>query len=155
MRLRTSSSHEEGGQRYWSILTKSFKGSRGVLKELLTVEVETIARPGGGFEFVEKEGTQKRWSADMVLLALGFNGPERDTLVAQLQIDLDPLGCIATDDNYMTNIKGVFAAGDARRGQSLIVWAISEGRETARHIDIYLTGASDLPSKGPGDLPRA
>ena len=155
MRMRTSSSHEEGGQRYWSILTKSFEGSRGVLKELLTVEVETIARPGGGFEFKEKEGTQKRWSADMVLLALGFSGPERDTLVAQLQIDLDPLGCIATDDNYMTNIKGVFAAGDARRGQSLIVWAISEGRETARHIDIYLTGASDLPSKGPGDLPRA
>ena len=154
MRLRTSSSHEEGGQRYWSILTKSFEGSRGFLKELLTVEVEAIAREKGGFDFKEKEGTLKRWPADMVLLALGFSGPESHTLVAQLQIELDPLGCIATDDNYMTNIEGVFAAGDARRGQSLIVWAISEGRETARNIDIHLTGVSDLPSKGPGDLPR-
>jgi glutamate synthase (NADPH/NADH) small chain len=89
-----------------------------------------------------------------VLLALGFSGPEPDTIVAQLNLALDTHGNIRTGSDYMTSQSGVFAAGDARRGQSLIVWAISEGREAARAVDLFLMGRTDLPQKECCDLPR-
>jgi len=154
MRLRTSSSHEEGVHREWSILTKRFLGQRGRLTALETVNIEFVPPPGGGRpEMKELPGTRKKWPADLVLLALGFTGPEPDNIIAQYGLERDERGNIKTE-NWMSSAPGVFAAGDARRGQSLIVWAISEGRECARAVDIYLTGDSDLPTKGDGDLPR-
>ena len=102
----------------------------------------------------EIPGSQKEWPCDLALLALGFTGS--DTRVTeQLGVKLDPRTNIeATENDYKTNIPGVFAAGDQRRGQSLIVWAISEGRQAAHHVDTYLMGSSELPLKGEGDLPR-
>ena len=154
MRLRTSSSHEEGAQRCWGILTKRFVGQQGRLTSVRTVDVEMVDDGKGGRRLQEIDGSQRDWPADLVLLALGFTGPEPGSIVNTLGLPLDERGNIATDENYMTATSGIFAAGDARRGQSLIVWAISEGREAARCVDIYLTGESLLPSKGQGDLPR-
>ncbi len=154
MRLRTSSSHEEGARRCWGILTKEFVGRHGRLESVRTVDVEMVDNGNGGSRLEEIDGSQRDWPADLVLLALGFTGPDPDSIVAALNLPLDERGNIATDENYMTATSGIFAAGDARRGQSLIVWAISEGRETARSVDIYLTGDSLLPTKGQGDLPR-
>lgn len=154
MRLRTSTSHQEGVEREWSVLTKEFVGSKGRVETLRTVRVEFVAPEGGGRpEMREVPGTEQEWPADLVLLALGFTGPEPDNIVAGLGLDLDERGNIKTD-GYATSRPGVFAAGDARRGQSLIVWAISEGRECARAVDIHLMGESLLPTKGDGDLPR-
>jgi glutamate synthase (NADPH/NADH) small chain len=102
----------------------------------------------------EIHGSEREWPADLVLLALGFSGPETDTVVSQFGLRLDARGNIETDSNHMTSRPAVFAAGDARRGQSLIVWAISEGREAARSVDTYLMGRSALPAKGCCDLPR-
>jgi len=155
MRLRTSSSHEEGGTRHWEILTKAFMGEAGCVKEVITVDVEFADTDGKGAKITEKPDSERSWPADLVLLALGFTGPEPDTVVAQYDLSLTPYGSIQTDENYMTSVDGVFAAGDSHRGQSLIVWAISEGREAARCVDVYLMGRSDLPTKGQGDLPRA
>jgi len=155
MRLRTSSSHEEGGTRHWNILTKRFIGEKGTVTALETVAVDWIEENGRPVRFTQIPGSEKTWPADLVLLALGFVGPESDTVVAQLDLKLDERGNLATDSrNSMTSRPGVFAAGDARRGQSLIVWAISEGRETARHVDLFLMGKSDLPAKPCCDLPR-
>ncbi|KPJ78173.1 MAG: glutamate synthase [Deltaproteobacteria bacterium SG8_13] len=154
MRLRTSASHEEGAQRCWGILTKKFVGGRGKLKSVHTVDVVMVDNGQDGLRLQEVEGSLREWPADLVLLALGFTGPEPDSIVTALGLFLDERGNIATDENYMTTAKGVFAAGDARRGQSLIVWAISEGREAARCVDVYLSGESLLPTKGGGDLPR-
>ena len=153
-RLRTSSSHKEGVQQEWSILTKEFVGENGHVSALKTIRVEFVqtelgARP----DMREVPGSEGLWPADLVLIAAGFLGPERDNIVAQYGIELDARGNIHTE-NWMTSVDGVFAAGDARRGQSLIVWAISEGRECARAVDEWLMGQSDLPTKGPGDLPR-
>ena len=89
-----------------------------------------------------------------MLLALGFTGPETGNILSGFELDLDDRGNIRTDANYMSSVPGIFAAGDARRGQSLVVWAISEGREAARGVDQYLMGKSLLPTKGRGDLPR-
>jgi len=155
VRLRTSSSHEEGGHRHWNILTKKFVGDRGRVSALETIEVRWIEENGRPVRFEEIDGTQRRWPADLVLLALGFVGPEADTVLDQLDLALDDRGNIRTDENYMTARPGVFAAGDARRGQSLVVWAISEGREAARSVDQFLMGRSDLPAKACCDLPRA
>jgi glutamate synthase (NADPH/NADH) small chain len=155
MRLRTSSSHEEGCERQWGILTQKMIGSGGRVKKLVTVNVEFDQGITGKPAMQEIAGSEKEWPADLVLLAMGFTGPERDTIVSQLKLDTDASGNVRTDNNYMSNIPGIFAAGDARRGQSLIVWAISEGREAARCVDIYLMGSSGLPTKGEGDLPRA
>jgi glutamate synthase (NADPH/NADH) small chain len=94
------------------------------------------------------------WPCELVLLALGFVGPERGQLVDSLGVALDDRGNVKTDAMYATSVPGVFAAGDMRRGQSLVVWAISEGREAACCVDRFLMGHSDLPSKGRGDLPR-
>ncbi len=154
MRLRTSASHEEGGQRCWGILTKEFIGRRGKLTSLRTVDVEMVEDGRGNRRLHEVDGSLREFPADLVLLALGFTGPQPDTIIARLGLALDERGNIATDENYMTGATGIFAAGDGRRGQSLIVWAISEGREAARCVDIYLTGESQLPTKGQGDLPR-
>ena len=155
MRLRTSSSHEEGCDRNWSILTKKFHGSNGKLEGLITVEVEWVpSKDGGRPRLVEREGTEKEWPAELVLLALGFLGPEQDHILSQLGVEFDERGTVKTDDNYMSSVPGVFAAGDCRRGQSLIVWAISEGREAARGVDRYLMGSTLLPTKGGFDLPR-
>ncbi|BBO83557.1 glutamate synthase [NADPH] small chain [Desulfosarcina ovata subsp. sediminis] len=154
MRLRTSSSHEEGGSRHWNILTKRFVGENGRVTGIETVEVDWIEENGRPVRFEEIPGSEKTWLADLVLLALGFTGPEADTVVAQLDLDLDERGNLHTGDDYMTSRPGVFAAGDARSGQSLIVWAISEGREAARGVDLFLMGRSDLPQKEGADLPR-
>ena len=102
----------------------------------------------------EIEGTMKEWKADLVLLALGFVGPERGTLLDGLGVELDERGNIKTGPTYQTSVPHIFAAGDCRRGQSLVVWAISEGREAARQVDLFLMGETELPTKGPFDLPR-
>jgi glutamate synthase (NADPH/NADH) small chain len=154
MRLRTSSSHEEGGCRNWNILTKRFIGDIGRVRALETVRVQWTGEAGRPGRFEEIPGSQKTWPADLVLLAMGFIGPDPDTLVAQLGLALDARGNLSTGSDFMTSRPGVFAAGDARRGQSLIVWAISEGREAARAVDVFLMGRTDLPEKGCCDLPR-
>ncbi|HEA22659.1 hypothetical protein LCGC14_1689410 [marine sediment metagenome] len=155
MRLRTSSSHKEGAERFFSISTKRFVGdSDGNLTGLITSEVEWVKKPGQSMTLKEVEGTDKEWKCEMALLALGFTGSET-TIADQLGIQADARTNIkATETNYMTNVPGIFAAGDQRRGQSLIVWAISEGRQAAYHVDTYLMGESELPLKGEGDLPR-
>ena len=154
MRLRTSSSHKEGAERHFSISTKKFIGNeKGELTGLQTIEVEwdfSNGRP----QLKEIEGTEKNWDCDLVLLALGFTGSEK-TIAEQLDLKLDSRNNIAAPtENYQTNIDNVFVAGDQRRGQSLIVWAISEGRSAAHHIDKYLMGSTNLPLKQEGDLPR-
>ena len=155
MRMRTSSSHDEGVHREWSINTKKFVGVNGRVKKLITTHIEFEPDPQGGRPRIkEVPGTEKEWPADLVLLALGFTGPEPGGIVEHLGVELDDRGNIRTDETYATNVANVFAAGDARRGQSLIVWAISEGREAARAVDLHLTGKTALPTKGAGDLPR-
>ena len=151
-KLKTSSSHEEGIHREWSILTKEFIGDKdGNVIGLKTVEVEWVKTPGQRPELKEKPGSEKQWPCDMALLALGFLGPE-NTLVDQLGIETDERTNVKAN-GYQTNVPNVFAAGDIRRGQSLIVWAISEGREAAHQIDTFLMGSSTLPTKEKGDLP--
>ncbi|MGB5357548.1 MAG: glutamate synthase subunit beta [Eudoraea sp.] len=155
MRLRTSSSHKEGAHRFFSISTKEFIGDeRGRLKGLITVNVEWENIPGKRPVLKEIEGTEKEWPCELVLLAMGFTGSEM-TIAEQLGLEADVRTNIkASIKDYSTNVPGVFVAGDQRRGQSLIVWAISEGRQAAHHIDSYLMGESNLPLKGDGDLPR-
>ena len=155
MRLRTSSSHKEGAERFFSISTKRFVGDKdGNLTGLVTAEVEWIKTPGQGPQLKEVEGTEKEWKCELALLALGFTGSEM-TIAEQLGLKADDRTNIkASEADYKTNVPGVFAAGDQRRGQSLIVWAISEGRQAAYHVDTYLMGESELPLKGEGDLPR-
>ncbi len=155
VKLRTSSSHEEGCRRHWSILTQAFIGEEGRVKKLVTVDVAFADGPPDSPVMREVAGSEREWPADLVLLALGFSGPEPGTIVAQFGLRLDARGNIETDGHHMTSRPAVFAAGDARRGQSLVVWAISEGREAARAVDIFLTGRSELPTKGCCDLPRA
>jgi glutamate synthase (NADPH/NADH) small chain len=156
MRLRTSSSHKEGAERFFSISTKEFLANeKGELKGLVTTEVEWAHRPGQRPILKEVAGTEKEWKCELALLALGFTGSE-STLADQLGLEMDARTNIkATEIDYKTNVPGVFVAGDQRRGQSLIVWAISEGRQAAHHVDKYLMGESLLPLKGDGDLPRA
>ncbi|MGJ5641865.1 glutamate synthase subunit beta [Formosa sp. S-31] len=155
MRLRTSSSHKEGVERFFSISTKEFLGDKdGNLKGLTTIEVEWIFKPGERPQLKELAGTEKTWDCDLALLALGFTGAET-TLVEQFGLETDFRTNIKADtNNYMSNIPGIFVAGDMRRGQSLIVWAISEGRQAAHHVDKYLMGESHLPLKSGIDLPR-
>jgi glutamate synthase (NADPH/NADH) small chain len=156
MKLKTTSSHEEGAERVFSVSTKAFIGdSKGNLKGLKTVEVEWVFNQGERPQLIEVEGTEKEWECDLALLALGFTGAEK-TLADQFGLDMDFRTNIeATTKDYKTNIPGIFAAGDIRRGQSLIVWAISEGRQAAYHVDVYLMGESHLPLKDDSDLPRA
>jgi glutamate synthase (NADPH/NADH) small chain len=154
LQLKTSSSHKEGVKRNWLINTKEFvKNEGGKLIALKTVNVEWKMVPGQRPELIEIAGTEKMWPCDLALLALGFTGPE-STLADKLGINTDErTNYKATYGKYQTNVPNIFAAGDMRRGQSLIVWAISEGREAARQVDIYLMGKSELPSKDiAGDL---
>lgn len=152
LQLKTSTSHEEGCDRNWLINTKEFiTDSDGNLTALKTVEVEWEIVPGERPKLIEKPHTEKIWPCDLALLALGFTGPET-TLSNQLGLTLDNRNNYKAD-NYQTNVPHIFTAGDMRRGQSLIVWAISEGREAAISIDKYLTCASYLATKGNGDLP--
>ncbi|MCF7818349.1 MAG: glutamate synthase subunit beta [Kiritimatiellales bacterium] len=157
MKMRTSSSHREAGQdpRNYALLTKAFRGQVGHVVGVTTVNVEfTRERQTGNSNIDEIPGTEKEWKADLVLIALGFVGPERNNVIRGLGVELDERGIIKTGVNYQTNVENVFAAGDCRRGQSLIVWAISEGREAARCVDLYLMGETELPTKGDADLPR-
>jgi glutamate synthase (NADPH/NADH) small chain len=144
MILRTSTSHEEGVQRDWSINTKAFSGEDGVVKKLHGVRLEW-KRDNGRMAMEEIRGSEFELECDLVLLALGFLGPEPDGIIAELGLKLDQRGNVACE-NYRASEPGVFAAGDARRGQSLVVWAIWEGRECARAVDAYLMGESFLPA---------
>ena len=155
MRLRTSSSHKEGVERFFSISTKRFVGNeKGELTGLETVEVEWVTKPGERPQLREIPNSSKTWDCDLALLALGFTGAEK-TLVDQLGLEMDFRTNInASVKDYKTNVPKVFAAGDIRRGQSLIVWAISEGRQAAHHVDKFLMGESQLPLKDSNDLPR-
>ena len=152
LQLKTSSSHEEGCDRNWLINTKEFiANDKGELVGLKTVEVSWKIIPGKRPELIEKEGSEKIWPCELALLALGFTGPEK-TLSEQLGLEIDIKNNYKAN-NYQTNKPNIFTAGDMRRGQSLIVWAISEGREAARVVDLYLMGSTNLPTKGNGDLP--
>jgi len=131
---KTSSSHEEGGAREWSVSTKKFNGEDGRVKKLICQRVSG-----------ERAGEEFELEADLVILAMGFLHPEYNGLVNDLGLELDARGNIKTDENYMTKVEGVFSCGDMHRGQSLVVWAISEGRRAAYCIDKYLMGASNLP----------
>lgn len=143
--LKTSSSHEEGGKRQWSVLTKKFIGDTNV-KKIQCIEV-AFSKDKNGVCPIMKEisGSNFEIEADLVLLAIGFIHPEQSALIQELGVKLDPQGNIKTNDNFMTSINKVFAAGDAHRGQSLVVWAIAEGRRAAYAIDTYLMGKSYLP----------
>ena len=135
-------------RRYCVVSKKFLSDPDGNVKGIETVEIEWRANVGGSNgrpQPIELESTEKFWPAQMVLLALGFVGPEKEGLLAQLNIKLDKRGNVALDENEMTNVPGVFAAGDMARGQSLVVWAIREGRQAAKFLDKYLMGSTDLP----------
>jgi len=145
MTLRTSSSHEEGGERQWSILTKEFIGNEsGELTHVKLVDIEWVNQ-GGRQQMKEIEGTERLIPCELALLAVGFTQPE-SPLLDHLGVTKTNSGTVSAKD-YQTNVESIFAAGDARRGQSLVVWAISEGREAARQVDRYLMGSTELPSK--------
>ena len=143
---RTTPAHEEGGVRDYNVLTKSFTGSAGRVERLHAVRVDW-SQPGsnGRSEMLEAPGSEFDVEADLVLLAMGFLYPERDGMLTKLKVELDGRGNVKVDKNRMTSVPGVFAAGDAARGQSLVVWAIAEGRDAARGVDQYLMGRSKLP----------
>ncbi len=142
MIYRVSSAHEEAGDRMYSVSTEEFIGDgKGNLRALKIVETQLI---NGKFEKVP--GSEREIPADYVFLAMGFTGVEKSPLITQLGVELDSRGNVARDDEYQSNIPGVFVAGDAGRGQSLIVWAIAEGRSAAAAVDRYLMGRTQLPS---------
>ncbi len=138
MQLRTSSAHEEGGIREWSFMTKKFSGKNGQLQKLHGVRVEKIINVSGGVKFIEVPDSNFEIECDLVLLAMGFTGPQKAGLLTDLGVNTDSRGNVTVDENRMTNVKGVFAAGDIKLGASLIVWAIYEGREAAKGIEAYL-----------------
>ncbi|UQS26775.1 glutamate synthase subunit beta [Amycolatopsis thermalba] len=152
MIYRVSSAHEEGGERLYSVSTQEFLADeQGNLRALRLVEV----RNEGG-KFVEVEGTERELPAQLVLLAMGFVGPQREGLIEQLGVELDARGNVARDSDFRTSVDNVFVAGDMGRGQSLIVWAIAEGRSAAAGVDAYLTGRNVLPAPiAPTDRPIA
>jgi glutamate synthase (NADPH/NADH) small chain len=142
MIYRVSSAHEEGGERVYSVNTERFvDDGNGNVRALLVHEVQMV---NGRFEKIE--GTDREIAADLVFLAMGFVGPEKGSWLDQLGVAFDERGNVARDADYRTNVPGVFVAGDMGRGQSLIVWAIAEGRSCAAGVDNHLMGASSLPS---------
>ena len=143
--FRTSSAHEEGGIREFSISTQRFSGENGRVKKLHTILVNMV-QEGGRLSFPEIPGTEKKIDADLVLLAMGFLGPEKAGMLTDLGVKFTDRGNVWRDENWMTSVPGVFTAGDMQRGQSLIVWAIAEGRSAARGADLYLMGKTDLPA---------
>jgi glutamate synthase (NADPH) small chain len=147
MVLMTSSSHEEGVNREWAILTKEFVGdNNGRLTGLKVVDIRWRLNEKGKMGFEEIAGTERVIPCELALLAIGFTGAEKGGMVEELKLELDERTNIKSA-NYMTSVEGIFAAGDIRRGQSLVVWAISEGREAARAVDIWLMGSSNLEAK--------
>jgi len=145
MILRTSTSHEEGVIRDWSINTKRFSGENGRVTRLHGIKLNWKRADDGRMLMEEIPDSDFELDCDLVLLALGFLGPEPDGIVGELGLKLDPRGNIQCA-NYLSSAPGVFAAGDSRRGQSLVVWAIWEGRECARAVDAYLMGHTYLPA---------
>jgi glutamate synthase (NADPH/NADH) small chain len=148
--FRVSSAHEEGGERVYAVSTQRFLGDEsGRVRALVLVEVEPAA---GGFQRVP--GTERELACDLVLLAMGFTGAEAGPLVTGLGVEFDGRGNVARDAQFGTNVPGVFVAGDMGRGQSLIVWAIAEGRSAAAAVDAYLCGETSLPAAiGPTTAP--
>jgi len=150
MLLKTTSSHEEGCERFWGINTKSFLGNengelRGILVSDVSWELDALGRP---VKFNEVSGSEREIPCQLILLAMGFLHPQYQGLVENAGLELDNRGNVKAEEGlYQTNVSKVFAAGDMRRGQSLVVWAISEGREAARKVDEFLMGATTLPSK--------
>ena len=142
MIYRVSSAHEEAGERLFAVSTEEFVGDgNGNVKAIKLVETKFV---NGKFEKVEN--STKEIPADLVFLAMGFVGPEKSELLKQLEVELDERGNIKRDASYATNTEGVFVAGDAGRGQSLIVWAIAEGRSAAAAVDEFLVGQTQLPA---------
>ncbi|MBI3352539.1 MAG: glutamate synthase subunit beta, partial [Nitrospirae bacterium] len=138
MVLRSSHAHEEGCDRKWNVLTRSFSGEIGVVKKLHTAKVELKINSNGQSQFVEIPGAEEEMDVDLVLLAMGFIHPIHEGLVKDLKLKLNSRGNIQVDENFMTSEPGIFAGGDAVRGASLIVWAIAEGRKAAAGIERYL-----------------
>ncbi|MCW8850315.1 MAG: glutamate synthase subunit beta [Melioribacteraceae bacterium] len=138
---RTSTSHEEGCKKIFGVMTKKFTGEEGIVKKLHGIELKFGERDQktGMRPMNEIPGSDFTLDADLVLLAMGFTGPVKNKLISELDIERDNRNNIKTDEHRMTNIPGIFAAGDMRRGQSLVVWAINEGREAAQHVDEYIT----------------
>ena len=146
IKLRTSSSHDEGCERDWSVTTKRFEGSNGKVEKLIATRVEWSRNPDGRMEMKEIPDSEFEIKADLVLLAMGFVNPVHEGVVTEMGVALDGRGNVqANTDEYKTSKDKVFVAGDMRRGQSLVVWAIREGRQCARSIDEFLMGASELP----------
>jgi glutamate synthase (NADPH/NADH) small chain len=146
---RVSSAHEEGGERVYAVSTARFlAGADGRVGGLEAVKVE-VGREGGRPTFREVPDSHFTLPCELVLLAMGFVGPERPGMLEQLGVRLTDRGTVWRDENWMTSVPGVFTAGDMQRGQSLIVWAIAEGRSAARGVDRFLTGRSDLPAPLP------
>jgi glutamate synthase (NADPH/NADH) small chain len=146
VKLRSSSSHEEGCQRDWAVATKRFEGSNGKVEKLVAARVAWQKDEKGQMVMREVPGTEFEMKADLVLLAMGFVGPVHSGLLAELDVAKDGRGNVQADtDSYRTSVPKVFAAGDMRRGQSLVVWAIREGRQCARAVDEFLMGCSELP----------
>jgi glutamate synthase (NADPH) small chain len=141
MIYRVSSAHEEAGERVYSVSTSEFIGDYD--DNVASLRMSEVRFEGG--KIIPVEGTEKEIPAELVLLAMGFVGPERDTVISQLDVSLDERGNVARDKNYATDVDGVFVCGDAGRGQSLIVWAIAEGRACAAGVDEYLSGSTKLP----------
>jgi glutamate synthase (NADPH/NADH) small chain len=140
LQLRMEAAHEEGGVREWSVLTTHFSGDEeGNVKRLHCVRV------GPKPHFERMPGSEFYLDADLVLIAIGFSGPTKQKLLSDLPLALDERGNVKADATFMTSVPGIFSAGDAHRGQSLVVWAIAEGRKAAHHIDRFLTGSSQLP----------
>ena len=143
--FRTSSAHEEGGQRMYSIATTHFTGEQGKVKTLHGHNVEMV-NENGRMSFKPAAGSEFEIPAELVLLAMGFVGPEKNGMLTELGVKMTERGTVWRDANWMTSVPGVFTAGDMQRGQSLIVWAIAEGRSCARGVDTYLMGGSELPA---------
>ena len=147
--LRSSAAHEEGGIREYDVLTKSFSGSNGRVQRLHAVRVGWSQSENGRPNMQEIPESDFVIETDLVLLAMGFLHPEHGAMLDQFGVELDERGNIKADENKMTSVPGVFAGGDATRGQSLVVWAIAEGREMARGVDLYLMGRTSLPRSLP------
>ena len=146
MKMRTSTSHEEGVTRDWSITTKNFIDAKGSVTGMQTVRVEWQNDEDGRMQMSEVDGSANSLPADLVLLAMGFVHPTHEGLIEDLKVELDESGNVkANTDDYQTSLPKVFAAGDIRRGQSLVVWAIREGRQCARAVDEFLMGSTELP----------
>ncbi len=145
-KLRTSSSHEEGPERDWAVATKSFSGANGRVTHLNAIRVDWRKDVDGRFQMTDIPGTEFQLNADLVLLAMGFVHPVHEGLLKELELELDGRGNVRANTlDYQTSNPKAFAAGDMRRGQSLVVWAIREGRQCARAVDEYLMGSSNLP----------